>query len=91
MQAEHRVMVLLLVPVTQELSKTLSLVVVLVQLLMAEMQQVTHSLVLVVLVVIFQHGLDSRQQLHTRVVVVVVLVTTTVTGETQLLALLLAV
>jgi hypothetical protein len=56
MRAEHQVTVLLLVQVIQEPFKTVLRVVVLAQPLMVATQQVTHSPVLVALVVTFQHG-----------------------------------
>jgi hypothetical protein len=60
MQAEHLVMVLSVALVTRELSKTALRVVVLEQLLMVAMLQTIQPLELVVLVVIFLHGLVSR-------------------------------
>jgi hypothetical protein len=60
MQAEHLVMVLSVALVTRELSKTALRVVVLEQLLMVAMLQIIQPLALVVLVVIFLHGLVSR-------------------------------
>jgi hypothetical protein len=83
MRAEHQVTGLLLVRVIQELFKTVFKVVAQEQLLMVATQQATHSPVLVVLVVTFQHGWVKRQQQLTRVAVAVVPLSTQLTGVTQ--------
>jgi hypothetical protein len=82
---------LLLVRDTQALSKTVFKAEALVLPPMVETQPVIPNLVLVVLVVIFLHGLASQQQPHTKAAVVVVLGFTRLTGVTQHQVLLLAV
>jgi hypothetical protein len=89
MRAEHRVTVLLLVQVIQELFKTVFKVVAQEQLLMVATQQATHSQVLVVLVVTFQHGWVRRRRQLIRVAVAVVPLSTQLTGVTQHQVLLL--
>jgi hypothetical protein len=79
----HLVTVLLLVQDTQVLSKIALRVVVLEQLPMVAMQPVTHSLVLVVLVVIFLHGLVSQQPQPIKAAEAVVLVSGVLTGATH--------
>jgi hypothetical protein len=84
-------MVLLLVLDTQELSKTVLTAVEVALLLMVETQQVTPNLVQVALVVTFQHGLVSQQQLRTRVAEAAVRLFGLRTGATHTQAILLAV
>jgi hypothetical protein len=91
MQAEHLVTVLLLVQDTQVLSKTVFRVVALALLLMVGTQRAKHSLVSVVLVVIFLHGLVRQRQQRTRVVEAVVLGGGLRTGAGRQSVLLLAV
>jgi hypothetical protein len=88
---EHLVTVLLLVLVTLVLSKTVFRVVALALLLMVGTQRAKHSLVSVVLVVIFLHGLVSQRQQRTRVVEVAVLGFGLRTGAGRQSVLLLAV
>jgi hypothetical protein len=74
---------LLLVRDTQALSKTACRVVVLVRLPMVVTQPAIPNLVLVVLVVTSQHGLDNQQQQRTRAAAEAVLPSTLSTGATH--------
>jgi hypothetical protein len=84
-------MVLSLALVTQVLSRTAFKVVALALQQTVAMLRVTLNLAQVVLVVIFQHGLVSLQQLPIRVVVAVEQRSTLLTGATQHQVLLLVV